>query len=386
MFAYETLTARSEIDSVRPAWLELTNGSFARPFIQPAWFEAWSSAFPTHPLTLFTARYQSRLVAVIPLAKAMGTLPNLFVPFIAPPARGDYQPLVVDPAYAGEVVPRLLDTVLKHYRSYSTFLLPHLPLTDPALPAIRDWIVQRGLPSAEATETAPRLALHGMTYEELERSWPPKQREEVRRRFRRLSELGEVSLWIPESLEEALPVLEEFFDVHDQKWISQNQPGRFQDRRQREHFRQILIQLWNSGALFTTMRCGSINVSFHFGFLADGWIQCFRRTYRLDYHKYSPGMLHLTMLAQQVAQNGGQGLDFLMGEEPYKYRWANESFTATDVLFARSASAIPYLWLTKGKPATKRRAGRLYANLQVALQKLRRGSATASFSDKASDD
>jgi CelD/BcsL family acetyltransferase involved in cellulose biosynthesis len=46
LFAYETLTARSEINNVRPAWSELTNGSFARPFIQPAWFEAWSSAFP----------------------------------------------------------------------------------------------------------------------------------------------------------------------------------------------------------------------------------------------------------------------------------------------------------------------------------------------------
>src|SRR5690606_2114929 len=99
-----------------------------------------------------------------------------------------------------------------HFRKEGTFLFPSIPTDDPSLPVLRDWLRSKGYPSTEESETAPRLRIDGMSYEQLEKTWPSNRRKEVRRQRKLLGEHGEVSLWRPASVEETMPVLHEFFD------------------------------------------------------------------------------------------------------------------------------------------------------------------------------
>ena len=118
------------------------------------------------------------------------------------------------------------------------------------------------MPWVEEREQAPRLRLKTFEFTTVEQGWSANHRSTVRRKKRRLAEQGPVSLWQPATLEEAQPVLEEFFRVHDAKWLAQGFPGMFQDPKQRAHFHAILKRLWGRGVHFSTVRCGSADVSY----------------------------------------------------------------------------------------------------------------------------
>lgn len=372
MISVEVITDTAAREALSGQWQALTEGSFASAFTQPAWYNAWASAFGASHPTLIAAFENGELVGILPLGISRPTLPNLYLPFVVPYARGDYQPFLVLPNRQAEIVPKLLEAAFAHFRKEGTFLFPSIPTDDPSLPVLRDWLRSKGYPSTEASETAPRLRIDGMSYEQLERTWPSNRRKEVRRQRKLLGEHGEVSLWRPASVEETMPVLHEFFDVHDEKWLSQGLPGRFQESRHRRHFEEIVIQLWGKSLFFSTVRCGDINISFQMGFQAGGWVQSYRPTYRLKFHSYSPGTMHIALLAEYVCQQNLIGIDFLLGGEPYKYRWSNESQDVVDITCGRRPSSVSYFWLTKGKPYTRRTVGRYYMLSKAKLQDLRR--------------
>ena len=372
MISVEVITDTAAREALSGQWQTLTEGSFASAFTQPAWYNAWASAFGASHPTLIAAFENGELVGILPLGISRPTLPNLFLPFVVPYARGDYQPFLVVPNRQAEIVPKLLEAAFAHFRKESTFLFPSIPSTDPSLPVLRDWLRSKGYPTTEELETVPRMRTKGMTYEQLEKTWPANHRKEVRRRLKRLAEQGEVSLWRPSSVEETMPVLHEFFEVHDEKWLSQGYPGRFQEPRHRKHFEEIVMQLWGKGLFFSTVRCGDINISFQLGFQSDGWIQSYRRTYRLNFHAFSPGTAHIALLSEYVCQENLQGVDFLRGEEPHKYRWSNESHDVIDITCGRRSSSTSYFWLTKGKPYTRRTVGRYYMLSKAKLQDVRR--------------
>jgi CelD/BcsL family acetyltransferase involved in cellulose biosynthesis len=165
-----------------------------------------------------------------------------------------------------------------------------------------------------------------------------------------LAALGELRLWRPRTLGEALLALEEFFAIHDEKWLSQGKPGRFHDPRDRRHFIAIARRLWDRGLHLTSLRCGSINVFISMSFISDDWVLLYRPAMRLDYQKYSPGTLFISLLIEEACRLGWKGIDFLLGAESFKARWSNDALKVVGLHAAFSAWSLPYQWFARGKP------------------------------------
>jgi CelD/BcsL family acetyltransferase involved in cellulose biosynthesis len=371
MISVQISEGREALEAISQEWENLLGNTFTSTFSHPAWYLAWMDAFETGPVAMITARVANRLVGILPFARNRSDARGLYLTRVGPLALADYQPPIVAPEFASTALPAMLDAAIAHFGRRGVLWLPHIPTTDPSLGVLRSYFSSHNMPFVEESEIAPRLRLGGGDFASIEQSWSSSHRIDVRRQRKRLAAQGPVSFWQPATVEEAEPVLDEFFRVHDEKWLSQGFPGRFQQPEQRRHFQALLRHLLGRGLHFSTVRCGDINVSYGFGFCSGGWVQWYRPTYRTEFQHLSPGKIHIALLIEEACRLGWQGIDFLLGEEPYKNLWANETQEVVNIHAGFSEWAPSYLWFARGKPYVKQRLALRYMRAQAWVQKWR---------------
>lgn len=346
--------------------------SYTATFSRPFWYLAWLDAFPAKRIAVITAREGDRLVGVLPLGRLRTDARGLYFTLVSPLARGDYQAPIIQPEYVPSALPAMLEAALRYYGHRGVYWWPNVPTTEPSLDLLRSFFAGRGMPYVEQRETAPKLRIDGADFATVERGWSINHRTDVRRRRKRLAEQGPVSLWQPSTVAEAEPVLSEFFQVHDEKWLAQGYPGMFQQASNRVHFQSLLKRGWGRGIHFSTVRYGDTDVSYHFGFLSGGWLQWYRPSYRSSYSGFSPSKIHVAMLIEEACRSKWKGMDFLLGAEPYKDLWANETAEVVSIHAGFHEWSPSYFWFTRGKPYTKQRLARAYVSAKVWLQKRRK--------------
>jgi CelD/BcsL family acetyltransferase involved in cellulose biosynthesis len=355
MISVQISKGAEAIGALGGEWDELVRDSHAAAFLGHSWYLAWADVYPPKEIAVVTARDGGRLVGVLPLARIQTGWKGLFFKLVVPFALGDYQPFIVDTACAATVLPTMLDAAIQHYGRRGVYWWPHIPATDPSIEILRSYLDARHMPHVEEREVAPRLRIGGADFAAVEKGWASSHRIDVRRQRKRLAEQGPVSLWQPATLSEAEAVLDEFFQIHDRKWLAQGSPGAFQDPLRRAHYRAILRRLWGHACHFSTIRCGSTNVSYHFGFLSGGWLLWYRPTYRPEFSRFSPSKIHVAMLIEEGCRAGWRGFDFLLGEEPYKLQWSNEQLEVVNVHAGFHERAPSYSWFSKGRPVMRQR-------------------------------
>lgn len=365
---------REAIEAIADEWDLLVGDSFTAAFSRPQLYLAWLDVFRASKIAIVTAREHGRLVGVLPLARFRTDARGLFFTLIAPFARGDYQPPVVDPAVAAKALPAMLDLGFRHLGRRGVCWWPNIPVTDPSLDLLRNFYASRGMPFSEEPERAARLRIDGAGFEEIEQNWSSSHRKDLRRQHKRLSQKGPLSLWQPATLEQAEPVLQEFFRVHDERWLTRGLPGMFQNTLQRRHFQAMLRRMWGHGVHFSTLRCGSVDVAYHFGFFAGGWLQWYRPSYRISYGEFSPGKIHMAMLIEEACRSRWNGIDLLLGAEPYKDEWSNDFLDVRTIHAGFHWWAPSWLWFSRGKPFTRRHLQMTYLRALAWTQKLRQRS------------
>lgn len=371
MVSIEIFEESDCLERLSTDWCELLGDQYFTTMSQPAWYQAWLDAFPNTRIFVVTARINQQLVGVMPLGIVRSDARGMYFNRVGPFARADYQPPVVDPACAAEVLPAMLDAAFKHIGRSGVLWWPNIPSTEPSLELLRAYLRDRGMPWMEERETAPRLRLDGRTFAEVEKDWSSSHRIDVRRQRKRLAEKGPIRLWFPASVEQAEPVLNEFFDVHDQKWLEQGFPGMFQDPTQRDHFRALLRRLWGRGIFFSTLRCGDTHVSYAMAFFSGKWIQLYRPSYRSEFHNFSPSKIHTALLLEEACAQQWQGFDFLLGEETYKKAWANDNMEVVSIHAGFSRWSPAYFWFSTGKPYFRARFAATHIRARARIQKLR---------------
>jgi CelD/BcsL family acetyltransferase involved in cellulose biosynthesis len=372
MIAVQISEGREAIEALAGEWDLLVGDSFTAVFSRPAWYLAWLDAFPLKQVAVITAREGDRLVGVLPLARIRTDARGLYFSLVAPLARGDYQPAIVDPDMAPAVLPAMLESAFHHFGTSGVYWFPNIPSTDPSLHVLRSFFSGRGMPYVEERETAPRLRINGDSFSSVEQGWTASHRKDVRRQRKRLAEQGSVSLWQPATLADAESVLDQFFRVHDDKWLALKVPGMFQQPSQRLFFQSVMRRFWGRGFHFSTVRCGSTDVSYHFGFLCGGWLQWYRPSYRPEFGGFSPGKIHVAMLIEEACRAGWQGIDFLLGAEPYKNLWSNESLEVVGLHAGFHKWAPSYFWFTWGKPFARQRLQLTHLRARALIQRWRK--------------
>lgn len=144
-----------------------------------------------------------------------------------------------------------------------------------------------------------------------------------------------------------LPAL---FDQHVRRWQGTTSPSLFENEVDREFYRRLTTELAGTGKLrYTELRLDGKLMAAHYGFFDAGRFVWYKPSYEPTMAELSPGVVLLARLMERAAEESAAELDFTIGDESFKSRYATRERAVVDLLLTRSWAVAngKRLWLSK---------------------------------------
>lgn len=168
----------------------------------------------------------------------------------------------------------------------------------------------------------PRMTLPE-SYDLLKQHWSRNHRSQLRRRKRRLSEMGELVLHVASSREEIMESLETMFALHRVNWQHRGEGSEFDDPASCDFVRKLAAGLPFDLLHYSELRLNGRAISCNLDFRLDDEILFYKGAFDIEHANCSPGMVHIAMVSEWAIGQGIRILDFMQGEEEYKFLWAD---------------------------------------------------------------
>jgi CelD/BcsL family acetyltransferase involved in cellulose biosynthesis len=128
-----------------------------------------------------------------------------------------------------------------------------------------------------------------------------------------------IELATQETLNEFLDAL---FELHRTRWEQIGQPGVLADVKIQAFHREVARELLRLGVLrFYGLRLGGYLVAMLYSFFEREVVYCYLQGLDPGYAKLSTGTLLLGTAIEDALHEGKKRIDFLRGQESYKYNW-----------------------------------------------------------------
>jgi CelD/BcsL family acetyltransferase involved in cellulose biosynthesis len=213
-----------------------------------------------------------------------------------------------------------------HPRPWDAIDLRRLRSADPALAALTAAFGSRETSarwtvSLEREDVCPVATLPaGATIDDYLGTLGKKTRHEIRRKVRRAEAAGDVSL---DDSPDPLADLESFIDLHQRRWgvdgLFPDTPGGAQSR---VFFRRLFELFGASGPLrLAFLTVGGRRIAAGISFEVEDAILYYNAGVDPDARELSPGVLMVERYVRRALDRGLARMDFLRGDEPYKYEW-----------------------------------------------------------------
>lgn len=283
------------------------------PFATPAWQRIWLQHFQAgRQVRVLTARDGERLIGIAPLL-CEGDRAE----FVGHYSICDYMDAVVTPGFETRFFASILGKLAAD--GTKTIDLRGLRATSPALAAITDAAPAAGYAVAREDEAlSPAVELPG-TWDEYLNLLSKKDRHELRRKLRRLDSAGgDVVLKVVTEPAEAATELDTLFHLMR---ISSHHKEEFLDRPGMEaFFREMTSTMAAEGMLrFYFLTFDGEAVASVMNFDVGGTLYMYNSGYDPAYSHYAVGLMSKTLLIKDAIENGRHCVDFLRGDENYKY-------------------------------------------------------------------
>ncbi|MFL5681297.1 MAG: GNAT family N-acetyltransferase [Chloroflexota bacterium] len=326
---------------------------FARWAFHRAWWDAYSGS--AHDQTLVVvdpSAPDGRIVGIVPLmhrhevepddAATHTTIRHGSGPELTPVAphakaiffgasyHADYATVLAAPAdlarVAGATVEHLAGPAVDGAMPWDVVDLRRLRCGDPAADELAAAFGDREMAAGwtlnvEREDVCPVLTLNDVaTFDDYLATLGKKDRHEVRRKLRRAESAGAVELT---DSTDPIADLEAFIDLHQRRWgeagLFPPTPG---GAASRTFFRRLFELLGPDGTVrlaFLTVGGRRIAAGVHLED-RDGMLY-FNAGVDPDARELSPGVVMVAKYVERAIAAGKRRLDFLRGDEPYKYEW-----------------------------------------------------------------
>ena len=292
---------------------------FQSPFLSPYWVGVSHEYFwRFEELSLITLRENGALAGVAPIGffKTGGTVRARFV---TEPAVTDYADFIVGQKHRALLIGKSIQAVREEAGGDAVILdLRPLRGDSPTIWAFENLAAQNGLRVRKFEETrAPYLELPD-SFDAYLYKLRKKDRHELRRKLSRIQRLAEVNFEVFRTPQEVAEHLDDFFRLFA---LSCPEKREFLTPGIEAFFREVFVVL---------ARQGWVRLYF---LRADGWRVAAFLT--LDYGdtlfvynsgfdpqaaELSPGIVLIARIIEEAIAEGKKKLDFLRGQEEYKYR------------------------------------------------------------------
>jgi CelD/BcsL family acetyltransferase involved in cellulose biosynthesis len=336
--AVELIEQRSQIPLTAAEWNALVERNETNSIFQThQWFDAWWRTFgDAHELFFLLLRQEGRIVGFGAMMLRRMALGARRLEFVGT-GNADYQDFVV-PEDKQAALHVICEFLRAHSSRWSSACLTNVPSQSSTVFYVREAGRRFGLHLAEEGRVrCPALQLSDRQgAEKLLKKYSLKRplnwfssRGEVR--FRNVTSLDEIKDWLPV-----------FFEQHAERWHAVGRPSLFDTDRQRAFYLALTAGLHASGwLLFSVVEFNGQPIAFHFGFDYSGSLIWYKPSFEVRYAEHSPGLLLTRKIIEDGLQRSKRELDFTIGEEAFKDRFANISrFNVTLSVYHSASSAL----------------------------------------------
>ncbi|HEX3322192.1 MAG TPA: GNAT family N-acetyltransferase [Terriglobales bacterium] len=304
------------IRSLVPQWNELWKRCpKATTFQRPQWLMPWIETFrPEHPL-MFTVWESDRLV---------GLVPCLVYPERSERVLGFMGGGISDYLDALIESPRseAISSVIAQQIHETAELWDRADFTD--LPRDSVWLRQPW--SAWRTEeqehaVCPTIEVrHGIST--LQELIPKRQMRNLRNAKARIARAGGAEMGLADS-ESLAGMLDALFELHEKRWLLHaNSHGVLKDEQARAFHRKAASLLLNAGVLrLYGLRVEGRTIATLYAFAERDVMYCYLQGFDPEFNFSSPGTIILSRVIEDAICANVQRVDFLRGQEAYKYCW-----------------------------------------------------------------
>jgi CelD/BcsL family acetyltransferase involved in cellulose biosynthesis len=335
----EIVTDSTRFAALRAAWQQLWERSGAYIFLSHDWISGWASGVRDRKeikLQIALAWDGERLAGAMPCAIHRRT--GLRVLTWAAQLFSDYCDLMVDPAHDGAAVCPFLWDGLHRFGGFDLISLQQIR-PDAQCLTFLDQLASSGgrLKHADREERCMRIENRWPDGETFFRSLNKKGRNNHTRGKRILAELGgDVHLRVLEAADAVGSVVDEIMHLK-KMWLLANDPNSPLLGTDQIILRAILDKAWQSGlAKIFLLECGGKIAAASFNFVYAGRMEAYFTTYDTMFERASPGTILIVEYARWSFDRGLTQVDFLRGEEAFKFRMANAETLLTSFSGART--------------------------------------------------
>ena len=302
---------REELERLEPEWRALLpHTSASDVFVSPTWLRVWWQEFGAgRELFLLSVRRQGELVGVTPLMRDGDQLC-----FAGDTQVCDYMDVVAAPAEAEAVLSAVLRSLGEEpWRELVLWAVPEGSATLKALEVAAPALGLRA--DIELEDVCPQLDLPA-TWDDYLAGLAKKDRHELRRKLRKLSQGGEVRLEAVTQPADVMAALDDFLRLHRQR----ADKAAFMTDKMERFFRDIVAALAAEAQvelIFLTL--GGVRVAAVLCFCDSDEALLYNSGYDPDYAYLSVGLLSKALALRKAIEEGKRRFDFLRGPEPYKY-------------------------------------------------------------------
>jgi CelD/BcsL family acetyltransferase involved in cellulose biosynthesis len=367
------VAARRAFDSI-PAetWDALVDAtSHATPFsrhgVQRAWWDAYGATAHDQTFVVVDEAAPDAIAGIVPLmhrhelepgdVAARTTIRHQAGPALRPvPAsatavffgasyHADYATVLAAPTDMAAVCEAVVEALAAEEPSrWDVVDLRRLRAGDPAADALTssfEWIAPKAcwFVTREQEDVCPVLTLPaGADFEAFLGTLDKKERHEIRRKIRRAEAAGVVRL---ERSPDALGDLDAFVELHQKRWgVEGLFPATEGGAASRRFFGRLFEECTQSGLVdlsFLTVDGRRIAAGVTFD---DGRaVYYYNAGVEPDARELSAGVVMVALYIQRAIDQGRTRIDFMRGNEPYKYEWGAVDEPIGRLLVQRTAPA-----------------------------------------------
>jgi CelD/BcsL family acetyltransferase involved in cellulose biosynthesis len=352
-----------EPDSVADSWRSMAE-SVGNAFLTPEWFSAWREHYgrdgDTVVVSVSDADDPDRVVGLLPLTHqgrevrfAGHNVGDLFAPLVAP----GYEDDVIRSA-AGLVA----DVVGRAGRGRARLVLDNVERDAPWLRAFADAWPGRLASTEVLTSVLPRLPLTGTSWDDFLASRSRNFRSQWGRRHRALEREHDLVFRLADDPSRIRADMATFFDLHAARWSSRGGSSSAGPRARAFHTDWAERALDRGWLRLWFLELDGRPVAGFYGWRVGGQYSYYLAGFDPAHERESPGLVLLAHTVRHAIEEGAAVYDLLLGDEPYKQRFADQAVPVATVVLAGGLD--PATWRAMGTSGIRSVAGHMPAGLR----------------------
>jgi CelD/BcsL family acetyltransferase involved in cellulose biosynthesis len=340
---------------------------FSRHCVQRAWWDAYGATAHDQTLVVADSATPEKIVGIVPLMHRHEIEPgdvaarttirhrpgcelrpvpeSATAVFFGASYHADYATVLAAPTDLHAVCDAVAEALAAQDATHWDVVdLRRLRAGDPAADALAkslEWISPQAgwIVTREQEDVCPIVTLApGMDYEGYLGTLGGKERHEIRRKVRRAEAAGEVRL---ESSARPIDDLEAFVELHQKRWGDDGLfPPTEGGAASRRFFAELFEDCAPSGIVdLSFLTVGGRRIAAGVTFDDGVAVYYYNAGVEPDARELSPGVVMVARYIQRAIELGRTRLDFLRGDEPYKYEWGAVDAPIERLLVQRTTPA-----------------------------------------------